>query len=278
MPIFNCATTIRQSIRSILLQTYENWELIIIDDGSIDDTLLIASQFRDKRIKIWGDGGHMALPARLNQAIEKSLGKYFARMDSDDVSYPDRLERQVEYLEQHAEVDLVGTDMVIFGENGKLIGKRNCPENHAAICRRPTGGFPLFHPTLMGRLTWFKLYQYDGKIERCEDQDLYLRAYEKSLFGNIPEVLFGYREGSLAWRKIIKSRRDFVRAFAKRYCAKRRSGLNLASVVAEQFLKGTIDFLAIKTGLNHRLLRHRAQPCFTKEENERWTQVWNSVN
>jgi glycosyltransferase involved in cell wall biosynthesis len=85
MPVFNCERTLSTAIQSILNQTYANWELIIIDDGSKDKTLEIAKSFRDPRIEVINDGQNQRLPIRLNQAIALSRGKYFARMDGDDV-------------------------------------------------------------------------------------------------------------------------------------------------------------------------------------------------
>ena len=92
MPVFNCEKTLIPAVNSILNQTYSNWELFLLDDGSKDKTLEIANSFKDSRIKVIVDGLNKKLPSRLNQAIEMSQGKYFARMDGDDISYPERLQ------------------------------------------------------------------------------------------------------------------------------------------------------------------------------------------
>jgi len=171
--------------------TYNNWELFLIDDGSTDQTLQLARHFEEPRIHTLSDGARRGLAARLNQAIELSRGVYFARMDGDDVAYPKRLERQINYLEAHSEIDLVGTAMMVFAENGEILGKRAGPQTHADICRRPTGAFRMFHPTYMGRLAWFRHYRYDVRLTVSQDQDLLLRAYRTSQFANIPEILLG---------------------------------------------------------------------------------------
>src|SRR5512135_1398022 len=108
MPVRNNEATLALAIRSILEQTYTNWELLLIDDGSSDGTLRVMRGFTDERIRIFSDGLSLGLPDRLNQAIDASRGEYFARMDGDDVSYPRRLGRQVDYLRHHPQVDLVG--------------------------------------------------------------------------------------------------------------------------------------------------------------------------
>jgi glycosyltransferase involved in cell wall biosynthesis len=98
MPVRNCGKTLRAAIRSILWQTYPRWELLILDDASTDKTVEIARSFDDSRIKVLVDGVRRGLPARLNEAIFQSNGQYLARMDGDDVAYPERLERQIRFL------------------------------------------------------------------------------------------------------------------------------------------------------------------------------------
>ncbi len=90
MPVYNCETTVAASLRSILLQSYPRWELLVIDDGSTDATLEIVRGFQDPRIRIVADGEHRLLPCRLNQAIAMARGQFFARMDGDDIAYPAR--------------------------------------------------------------------------------------------------------------------------------------------------------------------------------------------
>src|SRR6516164_1614607 len=151
MPAFNCEETLAVAIRSILSQSCEDWELLVMEDGSGDGTLEVARSFSDSRISVISDASHKGLVARLNQAVEISLGKYFARMDADDVAYPERFERQVEYLERHPQVDLVGCHMLMFRDGGIAFGCRLTPENHEVICDQPASGFRIAHATLMGR-------------------------------------------------------------------------------------------------------------------------------
>src|SRR5512135_470595 len=184
MPVRNNEATLALAIRSILEQTYTNWELLLIDDGSSDGTLRVMRGFTDERIRIFSDGLSLGLPDRLNQAIDASRGEYFAKMDGDDVSYPRRLERQVDYLRHHPEVDLVGAWAMVFGRDGTALGKRAGAEDHEAICARPWSGFPLGQPTFFGRIGFFRRYRYRPSAVRCEDQDLLLRAFCDSRFAN----------------------------------------------------------------------------------------------
>src|SRR4051794_36827493 len=111
MPVRNNEKTLGVAVRSIVRQTYPQWELLLINDGSTDGTLEVARGFCDERIRVIDEPESRGLPARLNQAVAAARGEYFARMDGDDLSYPERLERQVAYLQAHPEVDLVGAWM-----------------------------------------------------------------------------------------------------------------------------------------------------------------------
>ena len=276
MPVRNCQETLQLAIRSLLAQTYLHWELILIDDGSSDETLRIAQSFADPRIKIHSDGEWRGLPARLNQAIALSQGKYFARMDGDDVAYPERFERQVSYLKQHPGVDLVGARVMVFGLDGIPLGKRTVPETHAAICARPIAGFPIVHSTYVGRLEWFQHYGYRQIAVRCEDNDLLLRAYRFSRFANVPEILLGYREERIDLKKILTGRWFSAQALAREFRRQQRPGLAVRAVV-EQILKAVLDCVAVGSGLNYRLLRHRAQPITDTERCE-WEHVWQLMH
>ena len=156
MPVRNCERTLKLAVESILAQTYRSWELLLIDDGSSDGTVEIARSFQDSRIIVYSDGMARGLVARLNQAIALSRAKYFARMDGDDVAYPERLERQLAYLESHPDVDLIGAAILVFGQDGTPLGKRAVRPDHEAICSTPASGFGLAHPTYVGRLEWFR--------------------------------------------------------------------------------------------------------------------------
>lgn len=182
MSVYNCEKTVAASIQSILNQTFRDWELIIIDDGSRDGTLTVAGQFDDPRIRIVDGQQNLGLPSRLNQAVQLSRGKYFARMDGDDIAYPERLAKQVSFLDQHPEVHLLATWMVAFKDDASLVGLRPAPASHAAICAHPWAGFPMAHPTWMGKIEWFRANPYWPDAVRMEDKELLFRTYAKSNF------------------------------------------------------------------------------------------------
>lgn len=303
MPIRNNERTLDLTIRSILKQTYRHWELLLLDDGSTDDTARIAQGFADadSRIRLFFDSGPLGLPEQLNRAIAASRGAYFARMDGDDIAYPRRLERQLEYLRQHPDVALVGAGAIVFRGNGIILGKRLIPEFHDGICRRSYSHISMVHPTFLGRIGFFREFGYRSLARRCEDQDLLLRghcdahsakhhwrrmpkAQDQDLllggsvhvrYANVPEILLGYREEQLNVRKILETRYYVAQSFFRAFLQRRRPLTGVRAVIA-QGLKGTVDVIAITSGLNYRLLRHRARPV-SESECRDWEHVWSEL-
>jgi glycosyltransferase involved in cell wall biosynthesis len=275
MAVRNCANTLSITIRSILQQSYSHWELLLVDDGSSDGTVGVARGFPDHRIRVIVDGRKAGLPARLNQAISLARGKYFARMDGDDIAYPERLERQIGYLQRHMDVDLLGTRTLTFGRDGEAVGGSQVGESHAEICRYPRAGFLLPHPTWMGAMEWFRAHPYCPAMQKCQDQDLLLRTYRHSRFACIPEILLGYRQEQLSLRKIMISRYYSAKILLRNAFAD--NDYNLALGLPGQALKAAVDVLAVVTGLNYTILRHRALPV-SAADLQRWREVWSAVN
>jgi glycosyltransferase involved in cell wall biosynthesis len=276
LPAFNCEKTLAVAIRSILNQTYDNWELLLMEDGSSDGTLEVAARIFDPRISVLSDQSHKGLVSRLNQAVAICHGDYFARMDADDIAYPERLERQVEYLERHPEIDLLGCGMLVFRDDGIAQGCRTAPETHEEICVRPSDGFHIGHPTWMGRMSWFRTHSYDENAVRAEDQVLLLRSYATSYFACLPEILCGYREDKLALGKILRGRYGFATA-AFGAGIQRKTYLNAIVGLWRQCGKAFLDTLAIVTGLNYAVLPHRAR-SLDPAGKQRWAEVWSQLH
>jgi glycosyltransferase involved in cell wall biosynthesis len=161
MPFYNSAATLELSIRSLLNQSYGDFELLLCDDGSDDLGLAIARSFDDPRVICWSDGRRLRLAARLNECIDRARGSYLARMDADDIAYPDRLARQLTFLGSHAEVDLCSAGALVFGRRGRPLWRFSPAQEHAAIIRSPFRGFPLWHPLWMGHIEWFRRWRYE---------------------------------------------------------------------------------------------------------------------
>ncbi len=221
MPIYNAGKYLRLAVLSIVRQTFPDWELLIIDDGSTDSALQSIADIGDERIRILCDGKNKGLAARLNECIDLARGKYIARMDQDDVSYPERFEQQIAALQKDSELDLVATRAITIDEGSRITGVFPSALRHDEICARPWRGFHFPHPTWMGRTAWFRDHRYTEPAPYfCEDQELLLRSYRQSCFVTLDEVLFAYRiRGETNWQKLAKTRsavlkikmRQFVR-------------------------------------------------------------------
>lgn len=198
IPVYNGGRYILDAIQSVLEQTFQDYELIVTDDGSTDETTMILKSFSDPRIKIICDGLHKGLAIRLNEQIAMARGVYFVRMDADDVMLPQRLERQVAFVKEHTETDVVGSSAIIIDENGKHIGWRGSEWKRNAFCKQGDLSFcevkSFMHPTVMGRTEWFRKYYYNPACEGCEDQDLWLRSQKYSHFYSLSEPLLLYRD------------------------------------------------------------------------------------
>lgn len=214
MPIYNAGKYLRLAVLSIMRQTEVDWELLIIDDGSTDNALATISDVIDPRIRLLQDGRNKGLAQRLNEAIDLARGKYFARMDQDDVSYPERLARQLKALQDNPMLDLVATRAITIDENGRATGMFSHALAHEKICARPWRGFYFPHPTWMGKIEWFRKYRYaiPGPY-LCEDQELLLRSYRDSKFGTVDEILFAYRvRHKVDQKKLARTRRTILAA------------------------------------------------------------------
>lgn len=209
MPVYNAGSSLRLAVLSIVGQTFTNWELLIIDDGSTDSAVQDIADINDARIRIFRDGFNRGLAARLNEAVDMARGRYFARMDGDDVSYPERFARQIAVLQNDSGLDLVATRAITIDENSQAIGLFPFAISHQEICARPWRGFYFPHPTWMGRIEWFHKHRYTvpGPFF-CEDQELLLRSYRDSRLNTLDEILFAYRiRSKVDWQKLTKTRR-----------------------------------------------------------------------
>lgn len=221
LSVFNGGGLLEVAVQSIVRQSFVDWELIVIDDGSTDGSLDRLRNISDPRILIIQDGLNKGLSSRLNQAVCMARGKYFTRMDHDDISHPDRFMRQITYLENHQEVDLLATACVTINQNNKVTGALPFLDTHSRICKRPWLGFYMPHPTWMGKIEWFKENPYlEPGPYCCEDNELLLRAYTFSTYHALPDKLLAYR---------IRERTPIIKSF--------RTRLSLGRVQVKQFYR-----------------------------------------
>lgn len=222
MPVYNAGKYLPIALTSIINQTYLHWELIVIDDGSSDGCCNDIVALNDSRIKLIQDGVNKGLGARLNQAIDLANGCYFARMDHDDIAFPQRLARQVAFLQENHEIDLVSSRALTF-VGSELHGQLPFRGVHESICAKPWSGFYMPHPTWMGKIEWFRNYRYHvPEVKLAEDQELLLRSYPNSKFASISEPLLAYKlRSGISIKRNLRARTSLLcvqlKFFSKRY-------------------------------------------------------------
>ncbi len=192
LPVYNGEKYLKEAIESILNQTYTNFEFIIIDDGSKDSSLEIIREYEkeDERIVVVSRE-NKGLIATLNEGMERAKGKYIARMDQDDISLPERFERQIKVMKNN-NIMVCGTYTKVIDEDGKYIKDGIVPTQDDEIVKKLLECTnPLFHPTVM-----FKKFDnifYNEFAHNCEDYELWLKYTEIGKIENLPEYLLKYR-------------------------------------------------------------------------------------
>jgi glycosyltransferase involved in cell wall biosynthesis len=231
LPLYNAEKYIVSAINSILNQTFNNFELLVIDDGSTDHSLQIARSVVDPRIKIFENPKNLGLSDTLNRGFKISSGEYIARMDQDDLAAPERLEKQLQFLKNNSNIDLIGTAFHTFGS--KLSRKIQNPVSHDEIKAALMFDSAFAHPTVMYRKKSFQKHslEYDSNFNRAEDFELWTRCISFLNTANLPEVLLHYRIHS-AQTSIASTTKQ--RDLAKKIRALYLNRLNISLTTKEQ--------------------------------------------
>lgn len=193
MPVYNSGAFLKESIDSVLSQTFSDFEFIIINDGSSDNSEEIILTYKDSRIKYYKNEQNLGLISTLNKGIDLCNAKYIARMDADDICMPERLQKQYDFMESHAEVGVCGCDYIHFGKGKQIYHKSH--HSHDIILGWMLFNSSMVHPALIMRkdlLSNEKPY-LNPKYKHVEDYELWSRLIFKSKFHNMPEPLLKYR-------------------------------------------------------------------------------------
>jgi glycosyltransferase involved in cell wall biosynthesis len=196
MPVFNGERFLVEAIKSVLNQTLADFELILINDGSSDNTLSIMLHFSeiDSRIIII-DRENRGLVESLNEGIELARGRFIARMDADDICLPNRFLRQIEYFRDFPNIAVLGSRTVVIDESGKVVGRCRRPLTHQHIVTYFLYGSPLAHPSVMFNMDMLDKshLQYRASAYPAEDLDLWLRLSMRYKLANLKVPLIKYR-------------------------------------------------------------------------------------
>jgi len=192
MPVYNSEKYIREAIESILNQTFKDFEFIIIDDGSIDNSLKIIQSYKDPRIFLIKHKTNKGLIYSLNEGVNKAKGNYIARMDADDISIKNRFSKQLNFLKINKDISILGSWVQVFGDKNYIW---KTPKSSSMIKARMIFESSIAHPSVMFKKEIFSQNQlsYEKKYINAEDFALWVKAAEKLKLSNFQEVLLKYR-------------------------------------------------------------------------------------
>lgn len=246
MSVHNAEVTLQAALDSIAGQTFTDWEFVICDDASDDETPRILARFRDQfgpgRVTLLANADNRKLAYSLNRCLDSARGDFIARMDADDLSEPCRLAKQFEYLQQHQEIDLVGTAMRRFNDlgDGEVIHPASDSPDKWTLGR--TSASPFFHATILARRTAYDAvgnYTVSWRTDRGQDLDLWFKFFAAGLQGrNMREPLYRVREDSAAIRR--RTARARVGAYVTRL-----KGSWLLGYPPTAYLSSTLNLLKI---------------------------------
>lgn len=277
LPVYNCPSLVGVAIESILDQTWRDFELIIIDDGSTDETGAVLDRYDDARIRLVAQQNR-GLAQALNRGIELARGRYIARQDQDDISYPERLARQVSLLDARRKCALVGTWADIWREDAKTGRQHRHPTSNSQLQYELLLNNPFVHSSVMMRkaaLDDVGGYSVDPRRQPPEDYELWSRIARKYEVANIPEILHVYREvqGSMSRdgqapfvERLVTICAENI-AYAAKVEASNRHVINIASLVhgALHRVKGKPDPRAMME-----IFRRAARAVVPEEERARY--------
>ena len=194
MPVYNGERYLSEAIESVLSQTYTHFELIICNDGSTDKSEEIILSYKDERIRYVKNENNIKLIATLNKCIDLAKGKYIARMDADDISLPNRLYQQIQFLEKHTDYVLCGSWAYLMNDNGERTGRIKNIDSHSLIKTALFFTCSIIHPTVVCKTEVMKQFKYNVNALHCEDFDLWVRMANSGLkMINLPQFLINYR-------------------------------------------------------------------------------------
>ena len=194
LPVFNAETFLSEAIDSILLQTYQNFELLIMDDGSTDNSPEILDRYRkqDCRIRLFRQSNN-GLVSSLNRLMQEARGPYLARMDADDVAHPHRFALQVAELEARPDLGVLGGSIVTINEKGEQTQRIDYPRGNDILAYSRYAS-PVAHPAVMMRAELAgKAGGYRAYYRHCEDYDLWLRMLSITVIDNLADIVLFYR-------------------------------------------------------------------------------------
>lgn len=196
IPFYNPGRFFKAMLRSVFAQTYQDWELILVDDGSTDGSIEIAQAIKDSRVRVYSDGKNLKRSIRRNQILSYAKRDYIAVMDADDLMAPERLQTEFDFLVAHPTLDVVTSGLASISDDDHLIGIRY-PEPFISKGKEALNHpYSLMHGTAMAKKDWFLRTQYNPALPYAIDYDLFHRAilHDDLACGAISDILYYYHE------------------------------------------------------------------------------------
>ena len=202
LPVYNGFKYLDEAMKSILNQTFQNFEFIIIDDGSTDDSVKIIKSYDDNRIRLVENRNNPGQSETLNKGLSLTRGKYIARMDQDDISMPERLKKQFEFMENNLDIDVCGSWLQLMGKYDGIVELETDSER---IKINLLTNQNLAHPAVMIRKDTLVKYDlnYNPTFTIGNDYDLWVRMFDDCSFANLPEPLLKFRMHDNQYSKIM---------------------------------------------------------------------------
>lgn len=273
LPVYNAEKFIALTLKSIFNQSYQNYEIIITDDGSDDNTIEVIKSFNDPRIVLISDGINKGISYRLNQQIDLARGKYFFRMDADDIMFPDRLIKQINYLINNSEIDVVGSSVVVINDENEIIAFRKSIkiEDYEKIFKTI-----LFnHPTVAGKISFFRKFRYSENLNGVEDADLWIRSFPYCKFSILEDPILFYRDPLVFKLKTYKFRLDQKnKLYNSNEYLSNKPFLRKKLILLNIFKKNLANFLNL-IRMDELLIRRRNNSAY--EIKLEWKNVLNNI-
>ncbi len=240
IPFYNNESTLADTLRSVFAQSFQDWELILLNDGSADGSLEIARAVRDRRVRVLTDDVNKGIGARRQQIIDAAAGELLAWQDADDLMHPDRLAIQHEYMQAHPSCGLVDNWTYAIDTENNIVSIHKLPKlelTMAAVIKNPC----MLNGSSMGRVELYRANPYDLTLRRAEDWELWIRAYQNYEFGRVPQPLY-FRRCVQAGGRLFEAKALRSLAYTRRVILKhgpRHIGLlRSLSFVAEHYARG----------------------------------------
>lgn len=274
IPFYNAEKYLLDSIKSVFAQTYEDWELILIDDGSTDNSLAIARSIKDPRVRVYSDGKNKKLAARLNEVTKLAKYDFIARMDADDLMLPNRLEVQMKCFEENSKLDLVTTGVYSVLNDLTLTGVRgSCFEipTYNDIISRKVG---ITHAALMAKKSWYERNFYNERISIAQDLDLWIKSSKNGdlKIKSIKDPLYIYREeNNITKDKLLRAYQN------ERLMIRNYDNVVINKLIFKSYFKSVVVILLAFLGKLELLQKNRSNGNVNENYSKLYSEAINKI-